>query len=36
MGLKDQRMAMKWVFDNIHAFGGDNQKITLMGSSSGE
>ena len=25
--LKDQRMAMKWVYDNIEAFGGNKDEV---------
>ncbi|XP_037042859.1 esterase E4-like isoform X1 [Bradysia coprophila] len=34
-GFKDQLLALKWVNDNIHHFGGDRNMITLHGHSSG-
>lgn len=35
MGLKDQRMSLVWVRENIKGFGGNPDNVTIFGQSAG-
>jgi carboxylesterase type B len=35
IGFRDQRLALHWISENIQAFGGASDKVTIWGESAG-